>query len=207
MKPDVALVDCGGSNINSVRFAFERLGIQPRFTRDWEVIRHSTHVVLPGVGAAGAAMQCLHQSGLAERLGQLAQPVLGICLGMQLLFETSAEDETVCLGVIPARVTALPASDGLSIPHTGWNLNGWNRSLSHDLSQHVPGDFYGYFVHSYAAPPGPWTLATTHHGEAFSSIVAWRNFLGIQFHPERSGDAGQKLLAGFLTLQSAGATS
>ena len=201
MSIRVAIIDSGGANLNSVIFALERLGIRPRFTGDWDEIRQSSHVVLPGVGAAGAAMHRLEQLDLESRIGQLRQPVLGICLGMQLLFESSTEDDVQCLGVIPAGVSVLEPAPGLTIPHMGWNRNEWANTGSHPLVAGLDSGFYGYFVHSYAAPTGPWTLATTRHGREFSSMVTWNNFCGIQFHPERSGKAGQALLANFLSIQ------
>ncbi len=205
MSRDVAIIDSGGSNISSVRFALQRLGIAPRFTGDWNVIRRATHVLLPGVGAAGAAMDRLQQLGLSERIGELVQPVLGICLGMQLLFQSSAEDDTACLGVIPAAVEPLTGGPGLTIPHMGWNRYHWAAGASgHPLTARTGSGDYGYFVHSYAAPVGPWTLAWTKHGCRFSSIVASGNFCGIQFHPERSGAVGQQLLANFLAIHAAG---
>ena len=199
-KPSVAIIDSGGANINSVVFAFQRLGIEPLFTDDWEVIRGSSHVVLPGVGSASAAMDQLQRAGLVDRIPQLTQPVIGICLGMQLLFESSEEGDVDCLGIIPARISALPVAPGITIPHMGWNRNA--LVTAHPLLADVDDGFYGYFVHSYAAPIGSWTLAQSHHGSEFSSMVCHNNFVGIQFHPERSAAVGQQLLSNFLRLQS-----
>ncbi len=198
----VAIIDSGGANINSIVFAFQRLGCSPTFTDDWEVIQSASHVVLPGVGSAGAAMQKLRATGLAEQIPTLQQPVIGICLGMQLLFESSQEGSVACLGVIPAQVKVLPIRPGLSIPHTGWNQNRFMESADPSFFAGLPDDFYAYFVHSFAAPLGPWTVARCRHGVAFSSMVSQRNFTGIQFHPERSGPAGSQILKRFLESES-----
>lgn len=199
MERKIAIIDSGGANIQSIVFALERLGLRSVFTSDWKTISNADYVILPGVGAASAAMRKLHDSGLAGRIGELTQPVLGICLGMQLLFQSSAEGDTPCLGLIPAKVTALPAGEKLTLPHTGWNRIEWTeQGLDSSLANGVSSGSFAYFVHSYAAPVGPWTLATTLHGVPFSSIVQWKNFTGIQFHPERSSTTGLRLLANFL---------
>jgi glutamine amidotransferase len=200
--PAVAIIDSGGANINSIVFALERLGCHPQFTSDWNRIQAASHVVLPGVGAAAAAMQRLQETGLAGRIPQLQQPVIGICLGMQLLFENSAEGDVDCLGIIPGKVERLPAAGGLTIPHMGWNRNFFGDQPASPLTEGLQNGFHAYFVHSYAAPTGPWTVARCQHGRWFSSIVAYRNFTGIQFHPERSGAAGETLLRQFLRSQS-----
>ncbi len=208
MFPSVAIIDSGGANINSVVFAFQRLGVQPRFTGDWDEIRMASHVVLPGVGAAGAAMRRLDELGLRSRITKLTQPVLGICLGMQLLFESSAEDGVACLGIIPAKITALESAPQLTVPHIGWNRNDLTaEAASRPLLRHLQSGFHGYFVHSFAAPCGAWTMAAAQHGVRFSSIVAQDNFYGIQFHPERSGSIGQQLLMNFLAIDPARAVA
>ena len=184
---DVAIVANGGANIASLRFALDRLGASSQLTRDPEALRHAPRVILPGVGAAADAMTRLHALGLVDAIRQLRQPVLGICLGMQLLFESSEEGSTTCLGLIPARVTRFADRAGLPVPHMGWNRV---RATSP----------YMYFVHSYAAPTGPWSTATTDYGGEFSAMVRHGNFLGAQFHPERSSSAGRRLLANFLEL-------
>lgn len=205
MRGSVAIIDSGGANINSVLFAFQRLGIDPIFTGDWSVISSADYVVLPGVGRAATAMKRLEQLDLIQKIPQLQQPVLGICLGMQLLFERSAEGNVACLGIIPSSVESIPPNAFLSVPHMGWNQNRWSDQVANSrLGAGVESGFYGYFVHSFAAPVGVWTLANCEYGFSFSSIVAWNNFFGIQFHPERSGPAGQKLLANFLGLDQRG---
>jgi len=191
----LAVVDSGGANIASVLHALRRLGVEPEFTSDVETIRKADRVLLPGVGAAGRAMEVLQGHGLVDVIRELQQPVLGICLGMQLLFESSAEDDAQLLGLIPARLRRLPQSPGLRVPHMGWN--SIQATQSDTFSDSLSGDWF-YFVHSYAAPVGTWTLATAKHGATFSAIVRRGNFYGAQFHPERSAAAGARLLQNFL---------
>ena len=191
----VAVVNSGGANISSVLHALKRLGTEPKFTADAAVIRAADRVILPGVGAAGRAMDTLRSHGLTEVIRKLTQPVLGICLGMQLLFESSAEDETRLLGLIPARLELLPGGQGLRVPHMGWNAISNTRP--DPLTSSLDGKWF-YFVHSYAAPVGDWTLSTSRHGQSFSAIVRKDNFYGAQFHPERSAKAGAGLLREFL---------
>jgi glutamine amidotransferase len=193
---DVAIIDNGGANIASLRFALDRLAVSSLVTSDAEAIRRAPRVILPGVGAAGDAMGRLRASGLAALIPQLTQPVLGICLGMQLLFVSSEEGETGCLGLIPARVTRFPDRRGLPVPHMGWNQV--RARASSPLLGGLDDGTYFYFVHSYFAPVGPWTEATSDYGGEFSALVRQRNFMGAQFHPERSSQAGQRLLANFL---------
>ena len=195
----LAVVNSGGANISSVLHALKRLGTEPKFTADAKVIRAADRVILPGVGAAGSAMDTLRCHGLTAVIRKLTQPVLGICLGMQLLFDSSAEDETKLLGLIPARLERLPGEQGLRVPHMGWNAISNTRP--DPLTSKLDGKWF-YFVHSYAAPVGDWTLSTSRHGQAFSSIVRKDNFYGAQFHPERSAKAGAELLRGFLQATS-----
>jgi len=195
----LAVVDSGGANIASVLHALRRLGVEPEFTADADTIRQADRVLLPGVGAAGRAMEVLRGHGLVDVIRELQQPVLGICLGMQLLFESSAEDDAELLGLIPARLERIAEKPGLRVPHMGWNSI---RATNADpLSDPLNGDWF-YFVHSYAAPLGPWTLASSEHGSPFSAIVRQGNFYGAQFHPERSAAAGAKLLKNFLSTKS-----
>jgi len=191
----IAVVDSGGANISSVLHALRRLGAEPDFTSDPFRIQTAGHVILPGVGAAGHAMQVLAENGLVDVIRMLRQPVLGICLGMQLLFESSEEDDARLLGLIPARLQRLPEKPGLRVPHMGWNAI---RNLRPDpLTDSLDGEWF-YFVHSYAAPLGAWTLSTSAHGAPFSAVVREGNFHGAQFHPERSAAAGAALLRNFL---------
>jgi glutamine amidotransferase len=156
-------------------------------------------VVLPGVGAAANAMQRLKDSGVAAVLPTLKQPVLGICLGMQLLFRHSEEGDTECLGIIPETVRRLRPAPGLPVPHMGWNQLGGLRE--DPLLAGIGTNDYVYFVHSYAAQVSPLTLATADYGMAVSAVVRKDNFWGAQFHPERSGGTGARVLANFLRLE------
>ncbi len=196
---NVVLVDSGGSNLASVQAAFARLGVVAPVSSDWAQIQAASHVVLPGVGAAGPAMAKLHGYGLVEKLGTLTQPVLGVCVGVQLLFERSAEGEIPCLGLLSGRVEKLSAAPGLRIPHMGWNRIDVLDS-THPLCAGLQGS-YAYFVHSFAAGISAQTLASTTHGQPFSAIVARSNFMGAQFHPERSQSAGARLLKNFLEIR------
>ena len=192
------LVDSGGTNLGSVRYALQRLGVDAPLATTPAQLRAASHVILPGVGAAGPGMQRLRELELVDTLRGLTQPVLGVCLGMQLLFESSSEGVESCLGVIPARVEKLAATPGLRVPHMGWNR--LQRTGEHRLLQDLDDDAHAYFVHSYAAPTGPWTLAASEHGQRFSAVVQNANFYGMQFHPERSGATGALLLKNFLNL-------
>jgi len=194
----LAIIDSGGANISSVMHALRRLGTEPVFTADVETIRSADRVILPGVGAAGAAMSRLRELDLIDCIRQLQQPVLGICLGMQLLFENSKEDDVDCLGIISGTLVKLQASEGVRIPHMGWNTTTVVRddALLSGLPQHP----WFYFVHSYCAPIGESTLATCSHGEPFAAVVRKDNFYGAQFHPERSARHGARLLANFLEI-------
>ncbi|HEV7775461.1 MAG TPA: imidazole glycerol phosphate synthase subunit HisH [Luteibacter sp.] len=195
---NVVLVDAGGTNIGSVRYALERLGVVASLTADAERIRAASHVILPGVGAAGPGMRRLREAGLVEVLRGLRQPVLGVCLGMQLLCERSEEADVDCLGVIPSRVTRFAEAPGIRVPHMGWN--SMRVEAEHPLLAGLDADAYAYFVHSYAVPMGIHTLASADHGGAFSAVIARGNFMGMQFHPERSAATGARLLKNFLAL-------
>jgi glutamine amidotransferase len=195
----LAIIDSGGANISSVKHALRRLGANPVFTADADTIRSAERVILPGVGAAGAAMSRLNELGLVQCIRELQQPVLGICLGMQLLFEKSDEDDVACLGIIPGTLKKLAPSTGIRVPHMGWNTTSTvnDDPLLAGLGKHP----WFYFVHSYYAPIAPGTLASCEHGEPFSAIVRQGNFSGAQFHPERSARSGARLLANFLEMQ------
>jgi len=194
----LAIIDSGGANISSVKHALRRLGAEPVFTADAEVIRTAERVILPGVGAAGAAMARLRELELVECIRDLQQPVLGICLGMQLLFDQSAEDDVECLGIIPGKLEKLQPSADIRVPHMGWNTTTVVREDS--LLSGLPANPWFYFVHSYFAPLGESTMASSTHGETFAAIVRKGNFYGAQFHPERSARHGARLLANFLEL-------
>jgi len=195
--PTVALVDSGGTNIGSVTYALERLGARAVMTSDPATITAADRVVLPGVGAAGAGMRRLRDTGLVEVLQGLEQPLLGVCLGMQLLFESSEEDGGVsCLGLLPGAVVAIPPAPGVRVPHMGWNAL---EVLREDpiLTGMSSGE-RAYFVHSYAVPVGPVTTAATDHGGPWSAVVRDGSRWGAQFHPERSAGVGARLLRNFL---------
>lgn len=195
----MAIIDSGGANIGSVMHALKRLGVEPLFTADADTIRSAQRVILPGVGAAGAAMSRLHELGLVACIRELKQPVLGICLGMQLLFDQSDEDGVECMGIIPGTLKKLQPSPGVRIPHMGWNTTMAVRS--HPILDGLPEQPWFYFVHSYRVSVGDSTLATCKHGETFAAIVHKDNFYAVQFHPERSARNGARLLANFLELQ------
>jgi glutamine amidotransferase len=192
------IIDSGGANLASLQFALERLGVAARVSDDAGEVAAAERVVLPGVGSAADAMQRLRAAGLAQLLPQLTQPVLGICLGMQLLFEHSAEGDTECLGILAGTVRRLEPSIARPVPHMGWNrLHGLADDV---LLRELGPEAYFYFVHGYAAPLGAFTLARTHYGEEFSAVVRQRNFCGVQFHPERSAASGARVFANFLDL-------
>jgi len=194
----LAIVDSGGANIASVRFALQRLGIASELTADPAVIRVADRVILPGVGAAQEGMKKLRARALVDCIRGLTQPVIGFCLGEQLLFASSEEGDTTSLGLIPGRVARLPEAPGITVPHMGWNTLEILRDTP--LLAGIPRDARFYFVHSYAGPVNDFTLATATHGRPFAAVVRRGNFYGVQFHPERSGPAGAQLLKNFLTL-------
>ena len=195
---ETVIVDGGGANLASLTYALERLGARTHVSRDARTIAAAARVVLPGVGAARHAMERLRGAGLIPVLRALTQPVLGICLGMQLLFERSAEGATTCLGVLPQSVQRLSASPRYPVPHMGWNEL---KPLRADpLLEGVEDGDYAYFVHSYAVPITEATLASTEYGAPLSAIVRRENFWGTQFHPERSSATGARVLQNFLRL-------
>jgi imidazole glycerol-phosphate synthase subunit HisH len=195
---DAVIIDSGGANLASLQVAFERLGAKTQVTNDASIITSAPRVVLPGVGAAADAMQRLRNCGVAGLLPTLQQPVLGICLGMQLLFSRSEEGATDCLGILPETVQRLRPSRGLPVPHMGWNQLAPLRE--DPILEGIGANDWVYFVHSYAVPVSTNTLATTDYGIAVSAVVRKGNFWGAQFHPERSAVTGARLLANFLRL-------
>jgi glutamine amidotransferase len=193
----LVIIDSGGANLASVRFACERLGAHPTVTTDHAVIRAAERVILPGVGAAADVMQRLTERGLDQLVPTLTQPVFGICVGLQVLYEHCDEGNVNTLAVLPGRVQRLRAQPGMTVPHMGWNTLRPVRD-SCALLAALPADAHFYFVHSYAAPPGAATLATTAYGSDFTAVAGRANFLATQFHPERSARWGQQVLANFL---------
>jgi glutamine amidotransferase len=195
----VAIIDSGGANLASLQYALERLGADAHVTLDEAEIRSAPRVILPGVGSARAAMDRLDSAGVSRFLPQLTQPVLGICLGMQLLFRRSEEGPADCLGVLPQTVARLEAKPGFPVPHMGWNQL---TSLQPDsLLKDIEPESYVYFVHSFAAPVTANTLAVAQYSSAVTAVVRRDNFWGTQFHPERSARAGARILANFLEIE------
>ncbi len=195
-SPNVAIIDGGGANLASLQFALQRLGARSEVTADPATIRRASHVILPGVGAARAAMDRLHATGLATVVPELTQPLLGICLGMQLLFARSEEDDCECLGAIPGVVRRFQSMPGRPVPHMGWNQVA--RIADSRLLADLPDHSHFYFIHSYAAAVGPTTVGQTEYGWPFAAMLESGNFLATQFHPERSGAAGATVLRNFL---------
>jgi imidazole glycerol-phosphate synthase subunit HisH len=194
----LAIIDSGGANIASLMFAMERLDIPAVLTTDPAQLQAATHVMLPGVGAAADCMARLRKAGLIETIRELRQPLLGICVGMQLLFESSEEGDVSCIGLLPGRVRRFADRPQLPVPHMGWNQLEFS-ARSPLLEGIAPGD-YVYFVHSYCAQVSELTLATAHYGEPFSALVQHGHVYGAQFHPERSAASGARLLQNFLRL-------
>ena len=190
------IIDSGGANIASLRAALARLGSDSIVTTDHGVIQRAPRVFLPGVGSANDAMSRLRISGLDQLIPTLKQPLLGICLGMQILFERSDEGPARTLGVIPGSVDKLHFAPGLPVPHMGWNQLA--QTKPDPLLDGVSSLDYVYFVHGFAVPAGQYTVATTEYGSHFTSVARRDNFCGTQFHPERSGVVGARILANFL---------
>jgi glutamine amidotransferase len=201
-KSDNVIVDTGCANLSSVKFAIERLGFSVTITDDIELIKAADKVILPGVGTAKHAMANIIDKGLVETLQSLTQPVLGFCLGMQLMTESSPEggkESTIdCLGMIPTKVEPLN-SEGNRLPHMGWNT--LTSVAEHPVLKGISVDDYFYFVHSFAAPISEYTLASCNYGSDFSAIISKDNFIGCQFHPERSSALGSKIIQNFLELK------
>lgn len=200
MQADVAIIDGGGANIASLQFALDRLGARSRLTTEASVIEAASHVILPGVGAAAAAMSKIRSHRLETLIPKLTQPVLGICLGMQLLATRSDEDDAECLAVFPDTATKLAASPDAPVPNMGWCQAKHLRR--HELFEGIDDGSWFYFVHSYALPVGDRTVGTAKHVTEFSAVVSQGNFHAAQFHPERSSTAGARLLHNFLQMQS-----
>ena len=191
---NLAIVDVGCGNIGSVAIAFERFGLAPTITGDAARIAAADKVILPGVGAAGYAMAEVRARGLAEPLRALTQPVLGICLGMQILFERSDEEDTDCLGIVAGAVRRLEPGPGRPVPHMGWS-----RLTVTDPAIGLADGDYVYFAHSFACDLGPETVATADYGRPIPAAIRRGNWCGVQFHPERSGAAGARFLEAFLS--------
>ena len=194
----VVILDTGCANLSSVKWAIERLGYEPLVSRDPDVVLRADKLLLPGVGTARAAMGQLHERELVELIKACTQPVLGICLGMQLLGSHSDESGGVeLLNIIDEPVPHM-TDVGLPLPHMGWN-RVYPKAGNH-LFRGIEDGAYFYFVHSYAMPVNPCTIAQCSYGEPFTAAVQKDNFYGVQFHPERSGAAGAQLLKNFLEM-------
>lgn len=192
---DLVIIDTGCANLSSVKFAIDRLGYQAEISRDLNQIQQADKLLLPGVGTANAAMNNLQQRNLINTIQQLTQPVLGICLGMQLMTQFSQEGNLSTLGLIDGQTEKLPEA-GLPLPHMGWNQV--NVVGDQPLFTDIPNGSYFYFVHSFAVLPNQHTIATCDYGVPFSAALNNGNFYGVQFHPERSGKVGSQLLRNFV---------
>ena len=191
----LTIIDTGCANLSSVKFAFDRLGYHAEITRDIHKIQSADKLLLPGVGTAIAAMRNLAERNLIECIRNATQPMLGICLGMQLMTEFSTEGNVVTLGLMNGQTDLIPDS-GLPLPHMGWNKVHYTPD--HPLFAGIEQDSHFYFVHSYAVQPNENTIATSNYGVDFSAAIANKNFYGVQFHPERSGKNGALLLRNFV---------
>ncbi len=198
MKKQVAIIDSIGSNLASLKFALDRIKINFIVTNEVKQIRNSSHIILPGVGAAKNAMNKLSQQEIIETITTLSQPTLGICLGMQIFMEHSEEDDTSCLGVFNDGCKLFKTQEDYPVPHMGWNTI--ELESSSDLSTGINSGTHFYFVHSYYVPLNSQTIASTTYSKKFSSIIQKDNFVGTQFHPEKSGEQGSIILKNFTDL-------
>ena len=197
---NVVIIDCGAGNIQSIRFALARLGITATLSDDVVIIKNASHVIFPGVGEASSAMEKLRATGLDKLIPTLTQPVLGICLGMQLMCKHSAENDTNCLGIFEEQVMAFKATENTTkVPQIGWNTI---TNLKTELFNGVSENSYTYFVHGFYAGIGTGTIATTDYIQAYSSALHKNNFYGVQFHPEKSAAVGEQIIQNFLSLKS-----
>ncbi len=194
----ITVIEIGCANTASVLWALERQGAQVRLSSDAAEIAAAEKVVLPGVGAAGYAMSRIHALGLFEAIRNIKVPLLGVCLGQQLLFESSTEGDVACLGLIPGQVTKMESTEGLVVPHMGWNQLEATRD--DPLTAGVADGNFAYFVHSFVCPVNDFTLATCTYGRPFAAMARKDNVWGCQFHPERSSAAGALILKNFLSI-------
>ena len=193
---EIVIIQYNAGNIQSVDFALQRLGVNAEITADPEKIRKADKVIFPGVGEASGTMKYLKKNGLDKIIKSLKQPVLGICLGMQLMCSYSEEGPTTCMDILPAAVKKFTVRQGFKIPHMGWNkINALNHGIFSVLDQE-----YVYFVHSYYVPQNKHTTLTSNYDGIFSAAMQYKNFYGVQFHPEKSGDIGAQFLKKFITL-------
>jgi glutamine amidotransferase len=197
--PGLVVVDAGGANLGSVMIALARLGVDAPLVREVADIEAADRVLLPGVGAAGPVMQRLRELGLIECLRALRKPLLGICVGMQVLYERSAEGGIDGLGLLPGNVERLQGAPGVRVPHMGWNA--LRAQAASPLLDGIADGSHAYFVHGYAAPVTADCIASAEHGAPFAALAQRGNVAGAQFHPERSADVGAQLLRNFLRWQ------
>ncbi|GAB2764017.1 imidazole glycerol phosphate synthase subunit HisH [Rhabdobacter roseus] len=191
------IIKYNAGNVQSVMYALDRLGASYLYTDDEAEIRSADKVIFPGVGEASTAMNYLRRKGLDRLIPSLTQPVLGTCVGMQLMCRYSEENNTTCMGIFDVDVLRFPATPGFKVPHMGWNsIHAYGSPLTAGL----PEDAYVYFVHSYAAPVCPFTVASCEYVHPFSAMLHKDNFYAAQFHCEISGEVGQRILSNFLTL-------
>lgn len=195
----VAIIDSGGANIASLLYALERLGAAAELTTNADTIRQARRVLLPGVGAARDAMRRLRDAQLVDVVRTLRQPVLGICLGMQLLCEASEEEDVECLGIVPGVARKLAVGEGCAVPNMGWCAT--TVTGTHPVLAGIDDGGWFYFLHSYALPVSATTIATAQHTEEFAAVLERDNFVAAQFHPERSSVDGARLLRNFLEWQ------
>ena len=193
----IAIIDYKMGNLRSVENALKRLGAEFVVTADAEVIRRADRVLLPGVGNAAEAMENLRKADLVDVIRSLRRPVLGICVGMQVMCRHSEEGDAKCLGIFDAHVKRFVPTAEEKVPHMGWNSIG---NLESKLFKDIKGGEMVYYVHSYYPELCPDTIATTRHGVMFSAALKYENFYGTQFHPEMSGDVGERIIANFLKL-------
>lgn len=203
----MVIIDYQAGNLTSVVRSFKALGVEGRVTQDAAEVAAASRVVFPGVGAAGKAMATLKELGLGQALQESFRkgtPILGICLGAQIILESSEENDTPCLGLLPGRTRLLPRQEGLKIPHMGWNQVRFLKP--HPVFQDLPEEAEYYFVHSYYPEPAEQSmvLGVTEHGIQFPSALGWRNLVATQFHPEKSGRYGLKILENFLAWDGRG---
>ena len=197
---NLSIIQYNAGNIQSVLYALERLGVTATVTDDPSIIQASDKVIFPGVGEASTAMAYLKERNLDQLIVSLTQPVLGICLGMQLMCQHSAENDTNCLGIFEEQVLAFKATEIVQkIPQMGWNNI---MHLKTDLFKAVPENSFAYFVHGFYAGLGDNTIATTDYIQAYSSGLHKDNFYGVQFHPEKSAEVGEQIIQNFLALNS-----
>ncbi|MFI3294417.1 MAG: imidazole glycerol phosphate synthase subunit HisH [Rikenellaceae bacterium] len=193
----IAVIDYGAANLRSVTNALDRLKAHYVVCSDWATISGADRVILPGVGEASYAMRRLRELELADLLPTLTQPFLGVCLGMQLLCRWSAEGDVRCLDIIPSDVVRMEGDADNKVPHIGWNEI---EELRSGLFEGIESGAFVYYVHSYCAPISEYTICSSDHSCPFSGAIASKNFYGCQFHPEKSGDVGERILKNFLTL-------